>query len=82
MTNARILLFFLVALMVASSVTLSQSGTSSWEPISEERLRHPRAGDWLSYRRTDDVYGFSPLTEINRNNVKNSPAGVDLSGSG
>src|SRR5678815_5574534 len=71
MTNVRLLLFFLVAVMVASSVTFSQSGTSSWEPISEERLRHPRAGDWLSYRRTDVVYGFSPLTEINRNNVKN-----------
>src|SRR5678815_4190033 len=72
MTSVRILLLFLLSLLVVSSVTFSQSGTaSSWEPITEERLRHPKAGDWLSYRRTDDVFGFSPLTEINRNNVKN-----------
>jgi len=72
MTSARIVLLFLLTLLVVSSVTFSQSGTSSpWEPITEERLRHPKAGDWLSYRRTDDVFGFSPLTEINRNNVKN-----------
>src|SRR6187401_936702 len=72
MTSVRLLLLFLLTLLVVSSVTFSQSGTSSpWEPITEERLRHPKAGDWLSYRRTDDVFAFSPLTEINRTNVKN-----------
>jgi len=71
MTKARTVLSILVFLLVASSVTFPQSGTSPWEPISEERLRHPKAGDWLSYRRTDDAFAFSPLTEINRNNVKN-----------
>jgi alcohol dehydrogenase (cytochrome c) len=71
MAKTRTLLSILVVLLIASSVTFPQSGNSSWEPISEERLRHPKAGDWLSYRRTDDVFGFSPLSEINRNNVKN-----------
>jgi alcohol dehydrogenase (cytochrome c) len=66
--NTRIVLSILLSLIVASSVSLPQS---TWEPITEERLRHPRPGDWLSYRRTDDVFGFSPLTEINRTNVKN-----------
>ena len=69
MTKIRIMLSIVVVLLVASSVTLPQSST--WEPITEERLRHPKAGDWLSYRRTDDVFGYSPLTEINRTNVKN-----------
>src|SRR6266853_252853 len=71
MTKARTLLSILVFLLVASSVSFPQSGKSLWEPISEERLRHPKAGDWLSYRRTDDAFAFSPLTEINRNNVRN-----------
>lgn len=44
--------------------------TSNWEQITEERLLHPEDGDWLNYRRTYDVQGFSPLDEINRDNVR------------
>jgi PQQ-dependent dehydrogenase (methanol/ethanol family) len=47
----------------------AQTGARDWQPISDERLLDPGAGDWLSYRRTYDVTGFSPLTEINRRNV-------------
>jgi alcohol dehydrogenase (cytochrome c) len=65
------LVFILVVLLVGATATFPQSTAPRWEPITEERLRHPKPGDWLSYRRTDDVFGFSPLTEINRNNVKN-----------
>src|SRR5678815_1690776 len=71
MNKVRIVLSILVLLVLVSSISLPQSTTSNWEPITEERLRHPKAGDWLSYRRTDDVFAFSPLTEINRTNVKN-----------
>jgi len=71
MSKTRTILSILLVLLVASSVTFPQSGSSVWEPITEERLRHPKAGDWLSYRRTDDAFAFSPLTEINRTNVKN-----------
>src|SRR5262245_59205358 len=71
MVKTRILWIIAAVVLAASSVTFPQSGASVWEPITEERLRHPRAGDWLSYRRSDDVFGFSPLTQINRANVKN-----------
>jgi glucose dehydrogenase len=30
----------------------------------------PEAGDWLNYRRTYDVTGFSPLRQIDRTNVR------------
>ena len=30
----------------------------------------PRTGDWLSYRRTDDVTAFSPLRQIDRTTVR------------
>src|SRR3954470_14472148 len=68
MMKMRTLLLVLVILLLASVVILPQS---AWESITEDRLRHPKPGDWLSYRRTDDVYAFSPLTQINRNTVKN-----------
>ena len=41
-----------------------------WTPVTQSLLEHPPAGDWLSWRRTYDVQGFSPLEQINRTNVK------------
>ncbi len=38
-------------------------------PVSEAMLRHPPAEDWLSWRRTDDGTGFSPLDQIDRTNA-------------
>jgi len=68
MNKLRFVLIILVLLLAASTVTFPQS---AWESITEDRLRHPKAGDWMSYRRTDDAYAFSPLKEINRTTVKN-----------
>ena len=39
-------------------------------PVQDELLWKPNPADWLSWRRTLDGQGFSPLSEINRNNVK------------
>ena len=47
----------------------SAAQTSNWEEVTEERLLTPEDGDWANYRRTYDVTGYSPLTQINRGNV-------------
>src|SRR5688572_27870294 len=60
----------IVALLSFALLGLAQS-QAVWELITEERLLKPRAGDWLTYRRTYDVQGFSPLAQINRGNVQN-----------
>jgi alcohol dehydrogenase (cytochrome c) len=39
-------------------------------PVTDEMLRNPPPGDWLNWRRTDNGWGYSPLTQINRKNVK------------
>ncbi len=38
-------------------------------PVTTEMLRHVPAGDWLTWRRTPDDKGYSPLRQINRSNV-------------
>jgi alcohol dehydrogenase (cytochrome c) len=38
-------------------------------PVIAEMLRTPPTTDWLLWRRTYDGVGFSPLTQIDRNNV-------------
>ena len=32
-------------------------------------LEDPAAGDWLTWRRTPNGWGYSPLDQINRDNV-------------
>ena len=39
-------------------------------PVQDELLWKPDPADWLSWRRTLDGQGFSPLKEIDRNNVR------------
>ncbi len=38
-------------------------------PVTEAMLRNPSPNDWLTWRRTWDDQGFSPLTQIDRSNV-------------
>ncbi len=37
--------------------------------VTDQMLQQPPAGDWLSWRRTLDGHGYSPLDQINRDNV-------------
>ncbi len=39
------------------------------EAVSEAMLTEPPDGDWLLWRRTYDAYGYSPLDQINVDNV-------------
>ncbi|HMC67366.1 MAG TPA: hypothetical protein VKI65_20695, partial [Gemmataceae bacterium] len=41
-----------------------------FRPVTEAMLRNPAPGDWLNWRRTDNAWGFSPLDQINRQNVQ------------
>ncbi len=38
-------------------------------PVDEKTMRAPPDADWLHWRRTDDGFGFSPLTAINPTNA-------------
>ncbi len=42
----------------------------NFRPVTEEMLRNPPAADWPNWRRTDDAWGYSPLTGIDTSNVK------------
>ena len=40
-----------------------------FSPVTREMLQQPPAADWLSWRRTLDGQGYSPLDQVNRENV-------------
>ena len=44
-------------------------GLDSFSPVTEAMLENPPPGDWLSWRRTRDGQGYSPLAQVNRDTV-------------
>ena len=40
-------------------------------PVTDAMLRNPPPGDWLMWRRNYNGWGYSPLDQITRDNVKN-----------
>ena len=41
----------------------------NYQPVTAERLKNPEPGNWLMIRRTYDGWGYSPLDQINTQNV-------------
>ena len=41
----------------------------NFTPVTDELLRNPPPGEWLTWRRTLDGHGYSPLNQITRENV-------------
>jgi alcohol dehydrogenase (cytochrome c) len=58
---------FLAGLIGSLSVVAQ---VKNFRPVTDEVLRKPAPGDWLNWRRTDNAWGYSPLEEINRQNVQ------------
>ena len=50
----------------ASSIAQEQK---PFVPVTDEMLWKPSPSDWLSWRRTLDSHGYSPLDQVNRSNV-------------
>ena len=57
-----------IMVMLASLWLMAQ--VKDFRPVTEAMLRNPAPGDWLNWRRTDNAWGFSPLDQINRQNVQ------------
>ena len=56
--------------MIVAGAALSGAGDSrSVTPVTDELLANPSANDWLAWRGTSRSLGYSPLTQINRDNV-------------
>jgi alcohol dehydrogenase (cytochrome c) len=49
----------------------AQEAARKFVPVTDAMLQKPDPADWLMWRRTLDGWGYSPLNQINRNNVAN-----------
>ena len=57
-----------VCLVMTAGQALAQPG-SPFVPVTDEVLQDPDPADWLMWRRTLDGWGYSPLDQIDRDNV-------------
>src|SRR3989475_11124162 len=70
-TKPRWYLTFLLSLPLALIAAQGVGVQSTpYATVTDERLMHPEAGDWLMYRRTYDGWGFSPLKQITSSNIQ------------
>ena len=71
----RLTLASLAALLLTSfvlvhvSLTAQTNDDDAFVPVTDAMLEHPAPGDWLMWRRTQNGWGYSPLDQIDRNNV-------------
>ncbi len=58
-----------MVLLAPTASTAQSSAIERFVPVTDEVLRNPDDGDWLMWRRTLDGWGYSPLDQVNRDNV-------------
>ena len=58
-----------MVLLAPTASTAQSSAIEGFVPVTDEVLRNPDDGDWLMWRRTLDGWGYSPLDQVNRDNV-------------
>src|SRR5215831_9655423 len=57
------------ALMIGTAVAPSVAQVQNFRPVTQEMLLNPSPDDWLMFSRTYDAQRFSPLKQINKQNV-------------
>ena len=59
-----------VGIMAAQRPDPRPAEVANLRPVTEDMLRNPAPADWPNWRRTDNAWGYSPLSTINTTNVK------------
>src|SRR5436305_8838586 len=62
------LLFVMVAVLAAFTMS-APAQVKNFVPVTKAMLLNPSPDDWLMYSRTYDAQRFSPLNQINKQNV-------------
>ena len=65
----------MVSLLLAGAAALAQQPqavdpTRNLTLVTDAMLRDPPPSDWLMWRRTYNGWGYSPLDQVNKDNVK------------
>ena len=50
-------------------ITRTFRAVEQYTPVTDQDLNSPPDGEWLNWRRTQDGWGYSPLDQVNAENV-------------
>ena len=67
--NNRHLAAVALAMSVIAGGLVGKAQVGDFEPVTDAMLLNPDPGDWINWRRTLDGWGFSPLKQIDTDNV-------------
>ena len=68
---SHILLFVGISLLPAVLTAGARAQTDeAFVDVTDEMLQNPSPDDWLMWRRTLNGWGYSPLNQIDRDNVQ------------
>ena len=56
-------------ILLSLAVPLGAQSGEDFVPVTDAMLEDPAPGDWLHWRRTQDGWAYSPLDQIDRENV-------------
>src|SRR5690349_19226580 len=62
-----------IALAISAVVVVAAQSPErgrTFQPVTDAMLQNPPPPDWLSFRRTLNAWGYSPLDQIDAGNVK------------
>jgi alcohol dehydrogenase (cytochrome c) len=62
-------LLALAVLVPVLALGAASAQVTSFTPVTDEMLQDPDPADWINWRRTLDQNAYSPLDQINRDNV-------------
>ena len=68
LSRAGLATFACAALTIATGYP-GQTQVESFTPVTDAELQNPDPADWLMWRRTLNSWGYSPLDQIDRENV-------------
>src|SRR5580692_8244902 len=72
--NWRSTVLFVPTLLLSGAAAFAQAPgntINAMSPVTDAMLHNPPASDWLMWRRTYNGWGYSPLDQINKDNIKN-----------
>ena len=69
MKRRALLAVYVYAGVAMATGYLGQAQVRDVTPVTDAMLQDPDPADWLSWRRTLDGWGYSPLEQIDRSNV-------------
>jgi len=61
--------FFVTSIALAAIATAAVAQVRNFAPVTQAMLLNPSPDDWLMYSRTYDAQRYSPLNQINKQNV-------------